>query len=520
MAWVVDNGFETDGIDEEFEVDPEESTIIDLDDNFPGKDLTPTQIVAIIKRCWDDPLAYTNEVAPLQVVADDFAINESEINKSIELYEKQCPNLFKGGMKGDKALMRMITVSEKIGEPYLLWLCDMYSRDRLMRTTDNLSVQSWGASNRHIKELRFLKNANHDPRTEALSAVESFFHRINPKLMFNPQIRIKDSLKEASQYITAACEFVAQLANQPQLACPFQVDMCLVFNETINCEQVLQPEPAKPQASEEDDEDDDDEYGGQEDQKEDDEDDGLGDIKKRIKANKLPHVVTALNSKPDDRNGVRMFREPYNKFASEKINEKYKKDNDMYSQYPRKHRCCTLIDRRKPKKGKDASGIAEEDELIIWEPPTDCNTFPDEKDRGYVPFWFFDSTRTCIVPNDDYDDMKSDIDKQLKSMKDVVTSKTGANGKLITLSFHVESDVEIRAYWYINGQVARFLPMDILYILPQFFDPKVCDNHLWLKSKDAREMMHRIKKGMKDIGFEAFYNEYRCKDSLPYNLRY
>jgi len=42
--------------------------------------------------------------------------------------------------------------------------------------------------------------------------IQSYFHRIVPKLMLNSQTQINDSLSETAEYILAQAEFVCKLA--------------------------------------------------------------------------------------------------------------------------------------------------------------------------------------------------------------------------------------------------------------------------------------------------------------------
>merc|ERR1712129_228895 len=43
------------------------------------------------------------------------------------------------------------------------------------------------------------------------------------------------------------------------------------------------------------------------------------------------------------------------------------------------------------------------------------------------------------------------------------------DGKMLTFSFHAEAEDNIRCYMYSNGQMMRFMPKDILTVLPRFF---------------------------------------------------
>merc|ERR1712130_789526 len=187
-----------------------------------------------------------------------------------------------------------------------------------------------------------------------------------------------------------------------------------------------------------------------------------------------------------------------------------------------KYRFCSFIDRRKPddKDNKDKE-IFEKDEIIIFEPPNDCNQFPEDKQQ---PLFYFDTARTCIIPNMTYpkeeevqtnnDDDEDDDDSDQKDVElnRTITSMSACNGAMMTLSFHVEAIDEIRCYLYMNGQAMRFMPEDIVKVLPKFFDPQFRDNFKWTPhNKEAQKLIARMNGKLKDSKFEAFLNKYKTR---------
>eukprot|EP00486_Rosalina_sp_Unknown_P005103 CAMPEP_0201570448 /NCGR_PEP_ID=MMETSP0190_2-20130828/12727_1 /ASSEMBLY_ACC=CAM_ASM_000263 /TAXON_ID=37353 /ORGANISM="Rosalina sp." /LENGTH=564 /DNA_ID=CAMNT_0047994011 /DNA_START=35 /DNA_END=1726 /DNA_ORIENTATION=+ len=527
--WVEDNGFDTDGIEEEFNVDADESTLGDVDNDFPcvkGKELSTEDIIAILKRCWTDPNAFTNEVPPLQVTADHWNFpdhgkkNGQAINKDIEetkeIYKDQCPTIFDQGMETDQAIMKLLAVGRRLNEPYLCFLADMYSRDRLKAGPDEtLTTTDWALKNKHCLELKTIKpssggGSGKGPFTQTVSAVGSFFHRIVPKLMLNPQSEIVDSLEATAKYIAASVDFVCTIAKQPQLTCPFQVDTCIAFNKAQDCSKMAM------QGIDDDDDDEDDGKGNDGDTFSSEFYDCFGNVKDRLNKEGCKNYATEINNdvSKDSVRGARMFMDTYGKFKAQALSTKYK--GKAYNDYPRKHRFCSLIDRRDKdsKKGKSTSN----DEIIFFEPPENCNKIPDEED-GHMPLWFFDSSRTCIIPNEGYENGKhlKDIDKMAssksgknneeKALSEPITSSTPCKGAIMVLSFHVEADNLIRCYMYLNGQISRFMPDDIIKVLPRFFDKKFGNNAKFPKSKIAQELVERMKPQLRDIKFEAFYSE-------------
>eukprot|EP01084_Bolivina_argentea_P155425 270844_1 len=183
-----------------------------------------------------------------------------------------------------------------------------------------------------------------------------------------------------------------------------------------------------------------------------------------------------------------IFQEMFNEFTykTSKLAKKYK--TFEHNPYPKKHRFCIFIDRRKSLSNNDTT-----DEVIFFEPPNDCNEIPDDP---YTQLWFFDSSQTCIIPNTLYGN-KSNL----------ISSGSTDTGKLMILSFHVISPDENRCYLYLNGGMTRFFPQDIIDILPLFFE-QTNENKIFKNSKTAQNMVNQMNDKLIDLRFEAFYDKY------------
>merc|ERR1712176_1426285 len=115
--------------------------------------------------------------------------------------------------------------------------------------------------------------------------------------------------------------------------------------------------------------------------------------------------------------------------------------------------------------------ILQDDELIMFEPPNDCNVIPSD----HHPLKYFENLRKCVIPGIDNDGN--------------ITSLSDCNGAMILLSLHVASSDDIKCYMYINGECLRFAPGDILKVLPNFFDDGFDDNTRWKTSKEAEGLI-------------------------------
>merc|ERR1712154_513886 len=162
------------------------------------------------------------------------------------------------------------------------------------------------------------------------------------------------------------------------------------------------------------------------------------------------------------------------------------------------------------------------DEVIFFEPPDNCNSFPK---GAHQPMFYFNTSRTCIIPQKGYNNgdnastnaKKMSVetvnkDHKQKQLEATISSQSACNGAIMVLSFHVESYNEIRCYIYMNGQVLRFLPEDIALVLPQFFDESFGDNKDFPTSDQAKELIAEMNKKLKDVKFKAFLNKYKSKN--------
>lgn len=237
--------------------------------------------------------------------------------------------------------------------------------------------------------------------------------------------------------------------------------------------------------------------------------DCFGNVKDRLKKENCPSFFGQIDDgqQKDNVRGARLFMDSYRKFKNVVQEAHTNKEKEEYKDYPRKHRFCALIDRREPDK-KSNGKESKKDEILFFEPPNNCNSFPDYKQTGTVPLWYFDSSRTCIVPNIGYNNGKdadnidakvNNLEGQEKALSEPITSGTGCKGALMVLSFHVEADNEIRCYMYLNGQICRFMPEDIINLLPKYFDKNYGNNKTFPKSSLAKELVEKMKPQLVDI---------------------
>ena len=293
----------------------------------------------------------------------------------------------------------------------------------------------------------------------------------------------------------SAINLVHDIANKDKNMFPFQLDFCLIFPET-QFTSIMIPE------DEQDDDDDDDE----------DEEstdytykykDRFGNIKKKLSSEKLKGKISPIN--PDDDK----LKDLFNEFSRNKFKSS--------TQYPKNRRFCILIDRRKP--GEEDYGIIEDDECLIFDPPSNCNKIP----KNVVPLWFLDSSATCIIPGIGYDNETGDNKWQqgrygvtkyeTYDPQEVITSKSVMSGALMVFSFIVQAKDFIKCYMYLNGQFCRFFPNYMMDLLPNYFSKSIHQNDSFAKSEDLKQMINDVNKRLRDGQFESFYNKYGASDN-------
>jgi len=478
-AYCEENGFDDDMICDEMKEDPGESQLVDFDgETFPSpEDLEDEEIakliLSVINKCATDAQAYKGaegKYEAIKVKPEHWDITKQDIEAVKRLYQAQLKTLFDVGMGKDQSILKLLAVGRKLQQPYLLYLADAYMRTKVDSGKDSMSTATFTLNSKHFKQLSNFSKSKDSPFELATAALKSFFARINPELMFKPSSLIVGDLENTCELLFSAMEFVANCASgkfSTSATCPFQFDACFAFQGSQDTSNTV----GDVDNEDDDDDDDDDEEKGDGDKKG---KDWFGDIQAKLKAEKLSNSMSKLTVEH------RGFIDPFKGFVSD---NKMQKDNKGY---PHRRRFCALIDGRK--------GEAE-DILHFYEPPKNCDTFPNGE---YVQLWYFDSSKTCILPDLGYNAGK-------EKAKAGVTAGTACGGTTMTFSFHVEAEDNIRCYMYANGGMMRFMPEDIINVLPKFF----AGNEEWPKSKAATELVEKMKPLLVDARFQAFYES--CK---------
>eukprot|EP01084_Bolivina_argentea_P314185 544180_1 len=591
QAWCDDNGFDDDAVNDEFNENPSECSIIDFDENFPLQNDTTDetkraqQIIKIIQQCYNDPNAFTNKLTKIfpPISNTFFDIDEiKDIDQVEQIYSNECAALFKI-FYNDRDILKLIAVGRKHNISYLQHLTDTYSRDRILYDIQNkiyknkkvgqyppLSENIWSAqgNSKFFDSIRNTNNKQHAIST--LSAITSFYKRLVPKLLLNESTRIQDLIAPTAKYITNAVLWVSRLAHNN---CPFEVDICIGYRKVVFNNIFVGNDLRNIY----------------------DNDEGffdcIGNVEQKLKKNNINYcrqIIDAYESKEKD--AVCVFQKLFAKFKRD-----LKIDN-----YPYKRRFVVFIDRRQ----------VDTDTMTMFEAPDNCKCIPDQ----CVSLWYLSASRTCIIPNLEYigdvlhavnavshkiiekiqnkernlknglkkanfeyglslaavkekkvvnnglrfvlvvqvndgsyykinvlrtnepikyvlegecerdnefkesDEMfnvtdQTQLTMKQKLMNQNIKSNDHCKGGLLTLSFHVIQQDEIKIYLYINGQMCRFMPEDIQYILAKFFDPNYDSgrNSGWTECNEVKTLVRTMKEKGKicDVEFDAFYKKYK-----------
>eukprot|EP01083_Nonionella_stella_P304272 1056603_1 len=454
-----------------------------------------------------------------------FDVEQEDKEKAIELYKAQCPRLI-AYFENEGDLMYLLAVSYWNNLPFALWMVDCYMRDRLkvyLKHRKQLTVNEWTESvysngiSQYMKRLKakYTVTKEHDIVTCIQHGIKAYINRILPQFKFDAFCTIKDNIFDIAHYIEAASQFILKVIREDgHTHAPFQWDFCIAVRDvTDKGGNILIPFGALPQDVMD--------Y----DAMESDEGDIIGDIAKKLQRNGCHYYIHEVSTmtKHHTKNNllIRPFWESYDKFRDRHGLKEYGKN--VYNAFPRMRRFCTLIDRRKcvtttdekkcaANKGLQCNAHEErdrnadghkKDDIYIWIPPGNCDVLPADK-NGYVAEVFLDNLNTCVIPRMGYseDPLKPTKCRLLTS---TITSKNHCNERLLTFSFHIESTEEIRCYLWWKGCCLRFMPRDILHVLPLMFDKTYGNNAKFVTDDNIKDLVQQIR--YKDHCFEQWYKK-------------
>eukprot|EP01084_Bolivina_argentea_P083662 151475_1 len=454
-------------------------------------------------------------------------ITDELLSRSKNIYSKQCPFWYQGPSKETTIVYFIATRELNNGFSFLQTMIDCYNRCRVISKWKGISypvnTRQWYQQAEFMRELHDRDSRSAD---DLESAVRIFCTKNAPPIQLNPLYKIDDSIFVISTYIVAATRFIKMILNDEMKdKCPFQFDVSFGLD-------VCDPQNYsvyEDSGNEESDDEEIDRYRLSTKLRT----DYIADIHSKLEYEKLKYIKQKITRNyfelsvknedfkrseevkrmiyssfipdqqfvnfhnethpewaitdemchigygwDDDNNNDKenemiigenelslVFENIFNKFK-DKVSASDKQDAEQDGEYPQNKRFCMFIDRRGKDNDKNKYNM-HGDEISIYEPPEICRTIP----KNHVKEWFFESCRRCIIPRRGYGngDREMNYAHTYPIDDSTITGQTSNCGKLLTLSFHVESISEVRCYAYWSGQTQRFLSQDIEQLLPNMF---------------------------------------------------
>eukprot|EP01084_Bolivina_argentea_P263818 446674_1 len=413
-------------------------------------------------------------------IVDD--ITSSQMDNSALRYSTQMSYSLAKHVNKNTDLRHFLAVGEKLGYPFLTYIMDCYTKDKVKhyhREKKQLSISEWVKQNNFMIAL---KNRGYDEKAEQLQgAMRSYGARIMKRINFIPPVLINDSLKEISKYITATSIFIHKLMAEIGGSAPFQLDLMIaVTGMAINL-----PEKNHELLDDTDDSDDD-----SDDEKLNPMDDHIGVITDEFGSSyrhenwSLRLLQRRLTSK------YYAFRTGLATYAAISKTSKYNAKT-----YPQNRRFSIFVDRRDIDDDDNMNDVDDMDDvdyvsdrIVYLDPPDNCNSFP----HGHVPEIGFELIKKCLL--------KSGTSKERKN----ITSEDSLCGQLLTFMFVVDGIDDIKCYMVWNGETMRFHGEYMTQLLPDLF-VKNRDNVDFQNSTEGNQLAMKFDQLTGDQRFERFY---------------
>eukprot|EP01084_Bolivina_argentea_P060759 111007_1 len=470
------NGFEDETVITEMEGGiPEESLLVDFDDDFPlgssfiDKKKKEVEIFKVLKYIYEN-----NEIPDYTDVKkyiidlkniDILITNQLILDKTVKIYTYQLSTLGVSTWK-DKSLIYFLAISYKNAFPFLTYIIDSYTIDSIeafTKTFKHVSLNDWCARSSY---MIYLRTKYPQIQTRLQSAMHSYSNRIMRRLLCTSTVKIGCSMETIFKTVLAVGNFISKLINQMNGVPPFQIDLLLAVNVKSQIHSDDEHEDVKQIDS------------GDEDELKDEKSDlirinNIKSIKDEIEDAGLKSACFVDNNSDFKRSIFEFFADFKTLMSKEKSN----------AEYPCRKRFEIFTDKRRNREEK----TNETNEYLFFEPPDNCDTIP----LDHVNEWYFDAVRTCLIP---------------QKSNDKITALTNTGGELLTFSFHVEQKDEIKCYIIWNSETTRlFGGSNISAVLPT-----ICDysqgNEEFIKSGEAKRLGDEFDRTIHDVKFTSFYN--------------
>ena len=354
--------------------------------------------------------------------------------------------------------------------------------------------------------INFISNLIFDPKHFADKLISGYVR------MYHIPSDIMSIIKDV--YVSMICTKCKQIQNECK-GCgiinerdPFQFDLSFALGRLIdNCQHEESEEEGEQDdddSSDEFEEEQEDDYDSDEEEdypsKEEDFKDYIGNIQAKLDNNKLNN--TNIKRDKDSAFCASEFQSLLNKLIMQQ------NVDENASKYVSRKRFISMIDKRN---GND------NDVIYMYNPPESIYTsdIPDPQPS----LWGLSSICTCLLPPMDYDEdiaigktpwneqNKEDITRHIN-----IHGAPYAKSGVLTFSFQIKSNEEIKCYIWWNGQnmtYMRFIPNQIENVFSHIFNMDHDNNKEYLESKDFEDKLENIDTKLCDRKFDAFLTS--CK---------
>jgi len=192
----------------------------------------------------------------------------------------------------------------------------------------------------------------------------------------------------------------------------------------------------------------------------------------------------------------------------ENPNEMDENDHHTFNaaSYPHKKRFGIFVDRRATqKKGSKSPRKKGKDIVYFHEMLAEADTLPS----GHVTEWYVKALETNIIPGKIYTEDDDECDEE-----DASNLGIGAKnkyGRIMTFSFQVDAEDEIKCYLIWSGQMLRFKGHYLADILKFLFVNG--------QASAAKQQLRRLDNGLTDARFDYFYEQIQLgyEPAVEYN---
>eukprot|EP01083_Nonionella_stella_P099541 279889_1 len=178
--------------------------------------------------------------------------------------------------------------------------------------------------------------------------------------------------------------------------------------------------------------------------------------------------------------------------------DKLDKGQHAKKSFPQHKRFGIFVDRR------ESGNKHQVNEVTLFQQLASCDTIP----AGSLDEWYIQAVRDCIIPG-------IDEQKQSQRCNQRITAQENVNGQLLTFSFNVETEDQIKCYIIWNGQTMRFKGDNLGTVFSYLFVESST-----AKKEHVMDQFNMFDTQVMDREFEGFCEQINSEPFDPYKAIY